>query len=155
MKKLSSIIATLTMIFIVIIMFNFAGAQSQSVIKSFSALQVPDPAAVQFTISIPDEFNSHIVRENGDNAVYYNFKKSDGTTAFLFQVNKISESQWINVKNQLSNPTLLAHRDGYIYYAQSTDKNRIKGADNEAYQQIYERLPQLIGSIVITESATN
>jgi len=153
MKKMLQINAGLLTALLLVIVFNAADAQSKNEMKliSSTSLQAPDPPAVAFAITVPDEYASHIIRENGDHAVYFQFKKSDGTTVFLFQVNKTEEAQWIKIKNQLSNPTVLAHKNGYIYYALTTDKSRIKGADNEAYEQIYGRLHQMVGTIVITE----
>lgn len=150
MKKFISIGATVLLLSGV---FIFAGAQSTSTIKSLPASEVtaPEPAGVQFLINIPDEFTSHIIRENGDDAVYFKFKESNGGTDFLFQVNKISEYRWLQVKSQLGRPVIIDHKNGYIYYALRTNKSHIKGPDSKTYDEVYDRLQQLINSIVITD----
>lgn len=153
MKKESFIQASFLMTMMLIITFNFSDAKSASRPETSAAiaLQSPQPPTVQFMISIPEDYASRIVRENGDNACYFRFKKTDGTFEFLFQVNKVSEIQWLSIKDQLNSPTILDHKNGFIYYAQVTDKDHIKGADNAAYSQVYKQLHQLINTIVITE----
>ena len=136
---------------VLVITFSFANAQSQSESMSAGGSQAPVVSSVQFNVSIPNDYSSYIIREEGDNAVYFKFKKSDGTSLFLFQVNKIQEGQWMLIKGQLVDPVMLAHKNGFIYYAQTTDKSRIKGSDAAMYQQIHDQLHQLINSIVITE----
>jgi len=150
MKKFISIGATVLLLSSA---FIFAGAQTANSMKSLPASEAtaPEPASVQFLISIPDEFTSHIIRENGQDAVYFKFKGSNGGTDFLFQVSRISELQWLQVKSQLAHPVILDHKNGFIYYSIRTNKSHIKGPDSKTYDEIYGRLQQLINSIVITE----
>ena len=158
MKKLLFYSAPLLELLVLLLTFTYADAQSESALRKLSANDVEaasENAAVSFLISIPGDYTSKVTRENAEDAVYFNFKKSDGSTQFLFQVNKISEYQWMLIKNQLNHPRILDHKNGFIYYALATDKNRIKGPDNEAYQQVYDHLNQIINSIVITESTPN
>lgn len=140
-------------ILMLIITFNFLNAQPKSSINSITEIVsgVPEPASVQFTISIPAEYSSTIIRENVENGSYFWFKKSDGSGQFLFQVNKIAEGQWIGIKGQLNNPTILDHKNGNVYYVQVSDKARIKGNDAALYEQVYGRIRQLISTIVITD----
>ncbi|MEO6167653.1 MAG: hypothetical protein ABIO46_07070 [Chitinophagales bacterium] len=140
-------------ILILLITFNFMNAQSKSSVNSIAEIvsQLPEPASVQFIISIPAEYSSTIIRENVENGSYFWFKKSDGSKQFLFQVNKISEGQWIGIKGQLNNPVILDHKNGSVYYVQVTDKSRIKGNDAVLYEQVYGRIRQMIGTIVITD----
>jgi hypothetical protein len=153
MKQKSSRILIPVMMLILLISFFFADAQTETAMQSInsSALESAVPPSVEFVISLPDEYSSRIVRENAENAVYFRFKKSDGNTVFLFQVNKISENQWISIKDQLVNPILLDHRNGFIYYAQPGEHSKVKGPDAALYDQLYDRLSQLIRTIQITE----
>lgn len=140
-------------ILMLIITFNFLNAQSKSSVHSIAEIvsHIPEPASVQFTISIPAEYSSTIIRENVEHGSYFWFKKSDGSRQFLFQVNKIAEGQWIGIKGQLNNPTILDHKNGNVYYVQVSDKDRIKGDDAALYEQVYGRIRQLISTIVITD----
>ena len=155
MKKLLFYPAPFLTMLVLLLTISYADAQSESALKKLSASDVQaasENAAVKFLISIPGVYTSRVTRENAEDAVYFNFKKTDGTTQFIFQVNRVSEYQWMLIKDQLNHPRILEHKNGFIYYALATDKYRIKGPDNEAYQQVYDHLNQIINSIVITES---
>src|SRR5262249_46508423 len=89
----------------------FAGAQSANVVKSIPmADKSTTTSSINFQIAIPELYAPHIIRENDHDAVNFSFKKSDGTTEFLFQVNKIAENQWPKIKDQLQHPFLIDHR---------------------------------------------
>ena len=118
---------------------------------SSTANPVVTNVTVQFSISIPEPLNSSIEREETETAVNFNFKKADGTTSFLFSVNKISSDDWMNVKAQLANAKVLDNKNGKIYFLMVTDKQKVKGADNEKYSQVMNGLNDLIASIKITE----
>ena len=155
MKKFLFYPTPLLAALVLLITITFAHAQSESALNTASARNVmaaSEKAAVTFLVSIPYDYTSKVTRENAEDAVYFKFIKSDGTTQFLFQVNRISEYQWMLIKDQLSHPRILDHKNGFIYYALATDKFKIKGPDNEAYQQVYDHLNQIISSIIITES---
>lgn len=157
MKKLLFYPASFLTMLALVLTFTYADAQSESALKTLSASEVKaasENAAVAFLVSIPGDYTSRVTRENAEDAVYFKFKKSDGTTQFLFQVNRISEYQWMQIKDQLSHPRILDHKNGVIYYALATDKYKTSGPDNEAYRQVYDHLNQIINSIIITESFT-
>jgi hypothetical protein len=157
MKKLLFYPAPLLAMLVLLLTFTYAGAQSENALKILSASDLKvasEKAAVTFQVSIPGDYTSSVTRQNAENAVYFNFKKSDGTTQFLFQVNRISEYQWLQIKDQLSHSRILDHKNGFIYYALPTDKYRINGPDSEAYQQVYVHLNQIINTIAITENMT-
>ena len=118
---------------------------------SSTANPVVTNVTVQFSISIPASLNSSIEREETETAVNFNFKKADGTTSFLFSVNKISTDDWMNVKAQIANAKVLDNKNGMIYFLMVTDKQKVKGADNEKYSQVMNGLNDLIASIKITE----
>jgi len=107
--------------------------------------------SVLFSIAIPDQWSSSIIRENADNGVNFRFKKSDGTTVFLFSVNKVTADVWMSVRDQIPNHKILDSKNGMIYYTEFTIKPRIKGDDNATYQQVYAHLGDIINSVKITE----
>ena len=151
MKKFISIGA---FVLLISTTFIYADAQSVSSVNTSSVTEgtAAVTPAVQFLISIPDDYSSQIIRENGDNAIYFKFKKSNGGTVFLFQVNKISESYWMLIKNQLAHPVVIDHKNGFIYYALKTTTTHVKGEDHDTYDAIYNHLNSMINSIVITDS---
>jgi len=106
---------------------------------------------VRFTIEIPEQWNNYIVQESSGDGINFKFKKADGSKEFLFSINKISDQQWIVIKEQLGNAKLLAHKGTIIYYSQVTDKAKVKGTGNEEYAKIYSHLDDIIKSIKITE----
>ena len=57
----------------------------------------------------------------------------------------------MNVKAQLANAKVLDNKNGMIYFLMVTDKQKVKGADNEKYSQVMNGLNDLIASIKITE----
>ena len=148
MKKQLLNFSAALMMFLIIITISLAGAQPP---------KHPDPvapSAVKLSVFIPEELTSSIVQQNADdadNAVYFKFKKSDGNTEFLFQVNRVTYTEWHQIKNQLPDAKFLASKNGNIYYALSTNKKKIKGNDADAYSHAYDRLNVMVNSIVITE----
>jgi hypothetical protein len=108
-------------------------------------------SSVHFTITIPDQWNNSIVQEATDDATYFKFKKSDGTKEFLFSICKISAQQWLAIKDQLTNVKMIDRKGDTIYYAQYSDKEKIKGAGNEEYAKIYSHLNEIISSVKITD----
>ena len=109
----------------------------------------PKPTAIDYGIAIPADLLSRLEIENHDNTVRYNFKKSDGTSCFLFSLNRIAEQQWLGVKDQLPNAKLCGHKNGFIYYAEVTNKTRMTGEDKDAYAAVYSRLTEIVRSVEI------
>ena len=112
-----------------------------------SAFAMADPGIGSYTIAVPDEVESHIVKEEADNAVYYKFKKADGSTAFLFSIQRVSYEQWSVVREQLHNIKLLGQHDNRIYFAQRTERTSMRGPDKEQYDMVMNQLDEIIKSI--------
>ncbi len=146
MKKdfLKSTIPSLFLLFTVLI---FA-AQVNAIAN---AKPVVTTATVQFSIAIPETLSTSIVREETETAVNFNFKKEDGTTSFLFSVNKIAAADWMNLQSQMANAKVLDNKSGMIYFMMLTDKQKMKGADSEKYNQVMQNMNAFIASIKITE----
>ena len=58
---------------------------------------------------------------------------------------------WMNVQAQLVNAKVLDNKNGMIYFLMVTDKQKMKGADSEKYNQVMQNMNSLIASIKITE----
>ncbi len=114
-------------------------------------IQTINNGALQFSFAIPDQWSTQLIREESDHAINFKFKKSDGTTIFLFSVNKVSETTWMSIKDQLENFKMVDHKNSNIYYTTFTSKRSIKGTDNDVYTQIYDHLAEILASIKITE----
>lgn len=120
-----------------------------SISNAFASGGDPKLGSIDYAIAIPETMQTHLAIENQDNAVRYNFKKSDGTTSFLFSLNRIPEQQWLGVKDQLPNAKLCGHKNGFIYYAEITDKSKLAGPDKDVYASVYNRLPEIVRSVEI------
>lgn len=107
--------------------------------------------SLQFSISIPQEWSSNIVRAETENAVTFNFKKTDGTTVFLLSVNKLSADDFLNVKDDLQNVKVIEQKNGLVYFAMETSKNSIKGSDSANFAKVFSHLDEMLNSIKITE----
>ena len=143
-KFFKSAIHSLILLFVALVSPN--NSIASSIVNPFVT-----NVTVQFSISIPETLNSAIVREETETAVNFNFKKADGTTSFLFSVNKIPANDWMKVQAQLSDAKVLDNKAGMIYFLMITDKQKMKGADSEKYSQVMNSLNDLISSIKITE----
>jgi len=120
-----------------------AGAQSQN----HSAGDPPPPGLLQFSISIPDAMQSQITRQDFENQSIFSFKNENGKTAFLFSVNKVTDQQWLSIKQDVKNYTILENQDGFITFIQKTTDSSIKGKDNTKYQQVLQQVDAIIASI--------
>lgn len=146
MKNKILLSASATLIILVAMFFSSVVSA-----KSFSTMPVFTNSTVQFSISIPDQFSSFIVREENENTVNFSFKDKAGKTAFLFSVNKISVNDWFTLKEQLSNYQVLENRNGVIYFVLTTSQQKIRSADGDSYSQVVTHLGDWISSIKITE----
>ena len=147
MRKNNFLKSTLSSLFLLFTVLIFS---SQVNANSF-VKPVVTSSTVQFSITIPESFSSSIIREETETVVNFNFKKADGTTSFLFSVNKIATADWMNVQAQLVNAKVLDNKNGMIYFLMVTDKQKMKGADSEKYNQVMQNMNSLIASIKITE----
>jgi hypothetical protein len=118
---------------------------------SFAKSASTDPGIGQYAVSIPDNVQQYVVKETSENSVRYTFKKSDGTQQFLFSITKVPEMQWLTIRDQIPNTTMIAHKNGFIYYSEITTRSFIKGADSDAYKQVHNQLQDIIRSIQIQD----
>jgi hypothetical protein len=136
---------------------NSAGAFLFSLL-SFTILQVHaattvrpfdniSPPHLNVTVNIPATWQSQIVRQDYENESIFSLKTSDKTPAFLFSVTKVTDDQWMTVKNQIKGYTIIENKDGYITFVQKTDVKKIKGQADAQYQQVLGQLDAIVGSI--------
>jgi len=105
------------------------------------------PEVLRFSISIPETMKPEIVRQDFENQSIFSFKNESGKAAFLFSVNQVTAQQWISIKEDVKNYTILENKDGLITFVQKTDQSSIKGKNNVEYQQVLQQLDPIIASI--------
>jgi len=115
--------------------------------KSVFAISKSTTAILQFSISIPEAMQSEITRTDYENQSIFSFKNEGGKSAFLFSVNKVTAEQWMSIKSDVKNYTILQNQNGYITFIEKTQQASIKGKSNAAYQQVYQQLDAIISSI--------
>jgi hypothetical protein len=101
-------------------------------------------AKLSIEVQLPDEWKSKFITEETDNSIVFKYGNPGGQPAFLFSINKISDVQWMNVKDQLSNAGMLIHAGNTIYYYEKTDNTSIKGANKDDYKSVVAHLDEVI-----------
>lgn len=140
MKKLSiSKFAVSGMILMMLIVTLF---QTQSI-------AAPKNPVAQVKANIPSQWQNNIIKEQNGAVTSFSLVNGDSAPVFLFSVTEIPEQEWIKTKAQLTGIKLLEHKDGNIYFSYKNQKEKVKGACSELYQQIYPMLDQLISEIEI------
>jgi hypothetical protein len=102
------------------------------------------PPHLTLSISIPAAWQSQIVRQDFENESIFSLKTDEKTPAFLFSVTKVTDEQWMTIKNQVKNYSIIENKDGFITFIEKTDAQKIKGNGDMQYQQV---LPQIDGII--------
>jgi hypothetical protein len=105
------------------------------------------PEVLRFSISIPETIQPEIVRQDFENQSIFSFKNESGKTAFLFSVNQVTDQQWLAIKENMKNYTILENKDGLITFIQKTEQASIKGKSNSDYQLILQQLDAIIASV--------
>lgn len=100
-----------------------------------------------FSISIPESWQSSIVRQDFENQSIFSLKNGSDKPVFLFSVSKATGDQWQMIHNQLKNVTILENKDGYILYVERNTQTHIKGNADAQYQQILSQLNTILQSI--------
>ncbi|MEP7128318.1 MAG: hypothetical protein ABI729_05595 [Chitinophagales bacterium] len=142
MKKLSDSRITgagLLLIMLLITTFSFSTDATAAVRK---------PNA-QVNASIPDQWKSNIIKEQNGAVTSFSLVNGNSAPVFLFSVTEISEQEWIKMKTQMPDIKLLERKNGNIYYSYKNQKEKVKGACNELYLEIYPHLDQMITGVQI------
>ena len=106
-------------------------------------------ATLPISVNIPEQWKTAIVREDGNGVVTFGLANENSAPFFLFSVTEIPDQLWGKTKMQVPDASLIAQKNGMIYYSQKTTKERIKGPQSELYQQIYLGIDQMIASVQV------
>ena len=118
--------------------------------KTYAGNPADNPQAqLSLKISLPQSWQSVVEKQDFGNEVLFNFKNGNAKPVFLFSITKVSGDQWIALQGQVRGATILENKDGYITFLQMTNQSKIKGADNDLFQQVVEQLNAVISSIQI------
>jgi len=131
---------------LVLLLFASLISQGNAQMSTHSIDGTPT-SQLQFSVSIPEAMQPEIVRQDFENQSIFSFKNEGGKTAFLFSLNKVTADQWVAIKSNVKNYTILENKDGYITFVEKTDQPSIKGKNNASYQQVYGQMDAIISSI--------
>ena len=105
------------------------------------------PPHLNLSVTIPDAWQSQIVRQDFENESVFSFKNGDNAPAFLFSVTRVTGDQWMTVKDQIKDYTILENKDNFITFVQKSDVWKIKGTANAQYQQVMHQVDGIISTI--------
>jgi len=104
------------------------------------------PPHLNLSIIIPDALQSQIVRQDFENEAIFSLKNGDNTT-FLFSITKVTGDQWMQLKDQVKDYTIIENKDGFITFVQKTEVKKIKGTADAQYQQTMPQVDGMIATI--------
>ncbi|HYV95619.1 MAG TPA: hypothetical protein VE978_27840 [Chitinophagales bacterium] len=99
------------------------------------------------SISIPVTCQSQIVRQDFENESIFSFKNEDNSPVFLFSINKVTGAQWMQLKDQVKDYTIIENKDEVITFVLRTDVTKIKGSTNDQYQSMMAQVDGMIASL--------
>ena len=102
---------------------------------------------LNISIGIPTSMQSQLVRQDFENESIFNLKDGNNSPVFLFSVSKVTGVQWMQIKDQVKDYTIIENKDEFITFVQKTDVRKIKGAANDQYQSAIQQLDGMIASI--------
>ena len=102
---------------------------------------------VLFSISIPESWQSSIVRQDFENQSIFSLKNGTAQPVFLFSISKTTGAQWQTIHSQLKNAMIIENKEGYILYVEKNDQAHIKGSADALYQQIMLQLNTIIQTV--------
>jgi hypothetical protein len=111
------------------------------------------PPGIEFSVSVPVQVQSQIVREDFENQSIFSFKNEGGKPVFLFSVNRLSAEQWLKVKNSFTDYSIIENKEGRITFIQKTGQLRIKGKNAESYQQVFQQIDGMIATVKLAPAA--
>ena len=104
------------------------------------------PPHLSMSVNIPDALQQQIARQDFENEAIFSFKNGKDAS-FLFSVTKVSSDQWLQLKDQLKNYTVIENSGDYITFVQKTDVKKLKGSADAQYQQVMLQLDGIISTI--------
>ena|SRR6185295_16284565 len=105
------------------------------------------PPHLNLTVVIPEAWQSQIAREDFENESVFSLKNGNNTPVFLFSVTRVTGDQWMTIKDQMKNYTIIENKDNFITFVQKTDVRKIKGTGDAQYQQVLQQVDGMIATI--------
>ena len=105
------------------------------------------PPHLNISITIPEALQSQIVRQDFENESIFSLKDGNNSPAFLFSITTVTGAQWMQLKDQVKNYTILENKDEVITFVQITDVRKIKGAANDQYQSAMAQMNGMIATL--------
>jgi hypothetical protein len=143
MKKIIARISAATLMLCTIVVFSSAGKAGTPIQASMGQYQNTN---LKIALQLPDEWQSKVTIEESDNQVVFKYSNPGGQPVFLLAINRVTEAQWMDIKDQLTNSKLLSHKNGMIIYVEITDQAKIKGANSKEFAGIVSKLNDVVQS---------
>jgi len=105
------------------------------------------PPHLNLSVTIPAAWQSQIVRQDFENESVCSLKNGNNTPVFLFSVTRVTGDQWMTIKDQMKNYTIIENKDNFITFVQKTDVRKIKGTGDAQYQQVLQQVDGMIATI--------
>ena len=105
------------------------------------------PPHLSLSVTIPETWQSQIVRQDFENESVFSLKNGNNTPVFLFSVTKVTGDQWMTVKDQVKDYAIIENKDNFITFVQKTDVRKIKGTADAQYQQALQQVDGMIATI--------
>ena len=130
-----------------ILLVTFTAINAQAYVPRPSDSNVPPHLNV--SVTIPEAWQSQIVRQDFENESVFSLKNGNNAPAFLFSVTRITGDQWMTVKDQIKNYSIIENKDNFITFVQKTDVRKIKGVTDTQYQQVLQQVDGIIATILL------
>ena len=102
---------------------------------------------LNLSVNVPAALQSQIVRQDFENESIFSFKNEDNSTVFLFSISKVSGAQWLQLKNQVENYTIVENKDEVITFVQRTELKTLKGPAKDKCRSMMAQVDGMIASV--------
>jgi hypothetical protein len=100
-----------------------------------------------FSVTLPDNWQSNVIRQDFENETIFSFNDGKGTPLFLFSITRVTGSQWVTLHSQLKNAMVVKNDGEFIYFIQRADVKSLKGMKSDDYNTLFQELNAVISSI--------
>jgi len=114
---------------------------------------LPNPAGnsvathLNISITVPDALQSQIVRQDFENESIFSLKDGNNPPVFLFSVTKVTGHQWMQIKDQVKDYTILENKGELITFVQRTDVRKINSSTSAQFQILMPQVDQIISTV--------
>ncbi len=100
---------------------------------------------MNFELSIPPELKSKLLIDETESAVVFRYE-NPGTdhAVFLFSITRVSESAFMQVKDNLTSANVLSNKNGLITYSETTDEKSLPEKNKTEFKQILSRINEVL-----------